>query len=83
MWEQLGLRPKDLSCGAMGWADVTSGVKSRAEVRVVVGLLEIEKAPHRSDDSLRDFLVCAQGETKEWNEKRAKRSTHTTTLTKR
>jgi len=45
---------------------------------VVDRSLEIEKAPHRSDDSLRDFLVCAQGETKEWNEKGAKRSsTHT------
>jgi len=27
--------------------------------------------------SMRDFLACAQGETREWNKKRAKRSTHT------
>ena len=37
-------------------------IKSRAERRVVVGSsLEIEKAPHRSDDSLHDFFGLCPG----------------------
>jgi len=37
----------------------------------VVGSLE--KAQYRSDHSLHDFLVCAQVEAKEWNEKKSEK----------
>jgi hypothetical protein len=44
---------------------------------VVVGLhLDIEKAPHRNDNSLHDFLVCAQVETKEWNGIKERKKVH-------